>query len=307
MIFITGITGKTGSGLIEAMIANNYTGSIRALVRTTSNITKLQMSGLNYELCYGDVTDEEFVSKAAEGCDMVCHIAAKGYINVVARAAARTKSVRHCLFVSSTSIFSNYRAASGKLIDAENEMKNLFRNQKGRIITYTIVRPTMIFGDLRDGNISKFVKWLDKYPIFPIVKNGDALLQPVEKRDLGKGIYQLIINSGMTENKEYVISGEKPITLRECLKTICDTLGRKTMFINIPLPIARICVTLIYYVTVKKVDYREKLFRLTEDRSFEHREMTSQFGYNPGPFDYWIRDLVREYKENKKNDNLVNQ
>lgn len=73
--------------------------------------------------------------------------------------------------VSSTSIYFRYHSSSEKLMATENEMKQAF----GRDITWTIIRPTMIYGK-GDSNISVFMHWLNKYPIFPIVENGGALL-----------------------------------------------------------------------------------------------------------------------------------
>lgn len=298
MILITGITGKTGGGLIDAMVENGYKDTIRAVVRETSNLSKLKSSGLSYEVCYGDISDEEFISRAAEGCETVCHLASKGHIDRIAKAVANTSSVRHCYFVSSTSIYSEYRAASDKLIAAEKEMKLLFQNND-ESIAYTIIRPTMIFGSINDKNISTFMKWLDKYPVFPIVNNGEALLQPVEKRDLGKGIFQLLNHPDEVKNQEYIISGDRPISLKYCLQSISDSIGKKTLFINIPMPIAKAAVYTVWGLSMKKVDYIEKLARLTEDRSFDHKEMTEQFGYTPQSFEFWLQDLAKDYLDNK--------
>lgn len=300
MILITGITGKTGGGLIDAMVENGYMDTIRAVARETSDLSKLKNSGLSYEVCYGDVSDEVFLSSVAEGCETVCHIASKGHIDSVANAVVNTRSVRHCYFVSSTSIYSEYRAASDKLISAEKEMKLLFENNDGGGIAYTIIRPTMIFGSVNDKNISTFMKWLDRYHVFPIVNNGEALLQPVEKRDLGKGIFQLLIHPDEVKNKEYIISGDRPISLKYCLQCISESIGKRTIFINIPMPIAKAAVYAVYGLSMKRIDYIEKLARLTEDRSFDHKEMTEQFGYTPQSFEFWIQDLAKEYLDKKK-------
>ncbi len=299
MILITGITGKTGGGLIDAMIENGYKETIRVVVRETSNLSKLKNSGLSYEVCYGDISDELFLSRVAEGCETVCHIASKSHIDIIAKAVTNTRSVKHCYFVSSTSIYSEYRAASDKLIAAEKKMKLLFQNNTRRI-AYTIIRPTMIFGTTNDKNISTFMKWLDRYPVFPIVNNGEALLQPVEKRDLGEGVFQLLSHPNEVKNKEYIISGDRPITLKYCLRCISDSIGKKTILINIPMPLAKAAVYAVYGLSMKKIDYLEKLARLTENRNFEHKEMTEQFGYTPQSFEFWIQDLAKEYLDNKK-------
>ncbi len=297
MILITGLTGKSGTAFLEAMARDSYKGKIRVVVRKTSNIEKLISSGLNYELAVGDIKDENFLIKCLDGCDTVFHIASKAEIGVVASAVVKSKDVKHCFIVSSTSIFSNYRDASDKLIAAENEMKKAFAI-KG--VNWTIIRPTMIYGTINDNNISTFMKWLDKYPLFPIVKNGEALLQPVYKDDIGDAYYLLLVNKEHVENKEYIVSGERAISLKECLETISKSLGRKVLLINVPMPIAVLIVKFLYKVTFGKFDYREKLFRLTENRSFDHNEISWCFGYKPRSFELGVHELTKEYKSSLK-------
>lgn len=296
MILITGLTGTSGSAFVDVLSREKFSEPLRVVVRETSNIQKLENSGLNYELAYGSIDDEEFLAKVAGGCDTVFHIAAKAKLGNIARSVVQTVSVKQCIIVSSTSIYSKYSAASNKIISAEKEMKKLFA-EKG--ISWVLIRPTMIFGTLNDHNISTFMRWLDKYPLFPIVKNGQALLQPVNKCDIAEAYYLILINRANISHKEYIISGEKAMTLKRTLEEIARSIGKKNGFINVPFLLAGFGAKCLYIISLKKIDIREKLFRLTENRAFGHTEITTELGYNPRPFEYWIKQLATEYLDTK--------
>lgn len=300
MILFTGLTGTSGKAFVDLLIKEGFSEHFRAVVRTISNTEQLKNSGLNFEMVCGDIDDEEFITEAAEGCDTVFHIAAKAKIAAVARAVAKTSSVKQCIFVSSTSIYSNYRAASDKVIAAEEEMKQLFTQKN---ISWTLIRPTMIFGSREDHNISTFMHWLNKYPLFPIVKKGAALLQPVNKNDLAQAYYLILSNRENVKNKEYIVSGERAMSLKETLRAIGKSIGKNNTFINVPMPIASFGANMLYILSFKRLDIREKLFRLSENRAFEHTAISEELGYSPKPFEYWIGFLADEYLKEKKNTN----
>ncbi len=73
MILITGATGFLGRNLCKYLINQGY--QLRALVRSTSDTSIL--TDLGVELAIGDVTDEESVATAVEGCEYVVHAAAR--------------------------------------------------------------------------------------------------------------------------------------------------------------------------------------------------------------------------------------
>lgn len=296
MILITGLTGTSGSAFVDVLQSHEYPEYFRALVRKSSNLSQLKSSGLNFEVAYGDLNDEESLINAMAGCDTVFHIADKGQLKEIVDAAIKSKTIKKCILVSSTSIYSSYRKTSylakdEKIIKSAMEQNN---------ISWVLIRPTMIFGTLKDSNISRFMKWLDKYPVFPIVKHGSALLQPVFRYDLAEAYYLLLVNRYDCGNEEFVVSGERPLSLKEALMTISSSIGRKTTFVNVPFCVARVGVYLVYMLTHKKVDYREKLYRLTEDRAFEHTTITNRFGYKPRPFEEGV-SLLSELYKNQKN------
>ena len=60
------------------------------------------------------------------------------------------------------------------------------------------------------------------------------------------------------------------MTLLEMFKIISEKGGFKNIFINIPFPFAKLAVNSVYLLSLRKIDFREKLDRLTEDRAYDN-------------------------------------
>ena len=291
MILVTGITGHTGTYFIDELVKNNYKEKIRCVVRNenSKSLNHLKNSGLKYELAIGDLDDIAFLKEATKGIDTIVEIFNIRYSLNVLEAALKNK-VRRIVFVHTTGIFSKYKMASGEYKVIEKEV---IEKATGKV-DITILRPTMIFGDMCDHNISKFIKMIDKLRVFPLISNGKAYIQPVNARDLGKAYYQVLMNQEATNNKDYNLSGEEEISIKDMLKQISSNLNKKTIFIPIPMWIALIAAYLLKIVTFGKKDIVEKVLRMNETRVFSHEDATKDFGYKPEKFK---TGLERECKE----------
>lgn len=109
---VTGGTGFVGSHVTRALVRAGH--RVRVLHRRTSPLAAL--NGVDYESAIGDVTDEQSLTQAFEGCDWVFHVAAVAdywradpkrlfHVNVegtkMVLAAARAVGVKRVIFTSS--------------------------------------------------------------------------------------------------------------------------------------------------------------------------------------------------------------
>ncbi|KAG8073743.1 hypothetical protein GUJ93_ZPchr0006g43612 [Zizania palustris] len=111
-VVVTGATGYLGGRLCEALAGAGH--AVRAFARRSSDASGLPGS---VELAYGNVTDEESLAAAFDGCDAVFHVAAtvepwlpdpsvftnvnvQGLQNVL-KAAKRTPTVKKIIYTSS--------------------------------------------------------------------------------------------------------------------------------------------------------------------------------------------------------------
>jgi len=293
MLLVTGITGHTGRYFLQELIDHKYEGPIRCIVRETSDTSMLDESGLNIEKVCGDLNDKEFIRKVMNGVDTIMHIYNIHHSPMIVEAAIES-DVKRAILVHTTGIYSNFKYASRGYQDVEKKVAEMTAkpNCPTRI---TILRPTMIYGDLCDRNMSKFIKVIDRFRIVPVINGGINLIQPVNAKDLGKAFYQVLISPESTSEKAYNLSGEKPLRMVEVFEMISDNLDKKTIFIRVPLGLSIFIAKAVKIVTFGKIDYVEKVQRMSEDRSYEHTKAKIDFDYDPMSFEDGIKIEVNKY------------
>ncbi len=192
MLLVTGITGHTGRYFLQELINNKYEGPIRCIVRETSDTSLLDNSGLNIEKVFGNLDDPDFIDSVMDGIETVMHIYNIHHSPVIVEAAIK-KKVKRAILVHTTGIYSEFKYASEGYKKIEQKIMELKSIPKCPT-NITILRPSMIYGDLCDRNMSKFIKMVDKLRIMPVIDGGKSLIQPVNARDLGKAFFTVLMS-----------------------------------------------------------------------------------------------------------------
>lgn len=311
-VVITGITGKSGQYFLRRMMTEaeklqDYRFVLLCRKHDSRSVNTaghdlvreaLESHRLNIQLVVTDLSDpSELEAIFQKPVYMVFHAASiKLSWNIVS--VAMKSGVDNFVLVHTTGIYSKYKKAGEEYRQIEQKISQLSNEYKikGRNIAITILRPTMIYGNLYDKNISVFIKMVDKLRIFPTVNGAHYALQPVWCKDLGDAYYDVMTCWDVTRNKEYILSGGAPIQLREIFEVIAKQLGVKNVFVSCPYPIAYVGAWLIYEISLRKVDFREKVQRLVEPRAYPHDEAAKDFGYSPATFAFGVRDEIEAYK-----------
>lgn len=297
---ITGITGKNGKVLFEYIldnssdIAEKWSG-IRFLVRNPMSSEFIEKSDLDipFEICIGDAFSSESVSALLNGCDTVLHISGiTQSLNIIR--AGITCGVRRFILVHTTGIYSKFKEAGENYRNIEAEIEKL---EKDNDIKVTILRPTMIYGSMNDHNVSVFTDMAARMKCIPVISGGKYEVQPVNCRDLGKAFFQVLINEEKCKEREYILSGERPVMMKDLFKLILKELGLKKKIISCPFFIAYTGAVLLWILTGKKKDFREKVQRMCESRAYSHEKASEDFGYSPMKLEDGIKEEVRLYKE----------
>jgi len=298
MLLVTGITGQTGRYFLQELVENNYEGPIRCIVRETSDTSLLDISGLTIEKIVGDLENKELIERAMDGVVTVMHIYNIHHSPMIVNTAIKNK-VKRTILVHTTGIYSNYKRASEEYKRIEKKI-SVLTGAPNCITSVTILRPSMIYGDVCDSNMSKFIRMIDKIRIIPVINGGKSLVQPVNARDLGKAFYNVLMSPNETVDKDYELTGEKPITMIEVFKLISKELNKKTVFVNVSLKMSVFIARIIKILTLNKVNLIEQVQRMEENRSYSHDAATLDFGYCPISFEKGIRVEVKEYIHKKK-------
>lgn len=298
ILVLTGATGKKSGGVLTENIGKNikiirkmYPDGIRAIVRASSDTKELERLIPEVNKITGDLTDVPFLKKAFQDADTIVHVAGIHWSKEIADAAAYC-GVRRLVLVHTTGIYSKYKEAGEEYRKTDNYVYNKCKENN---IILTILRPTMIYGNTKDNNVVTLIKMVDKFPLMPVVSGAKYDLQPVHYRDLGNAYYAVLTNEKATANKDYILSGGEPIQLRDMLIEIGKNLDKKVRFISCPFWIAYSGAWLLYGLTFKRKDYREKVQRLCEPRVYAHTEATADFDYQPRCFQDGIKEEVKEY------------
>lgn len=294
MLLVIGITGHTGRYFLEELKQNNYKEKIRFFIRKDSDKNLFKDCNLNYEIVLGNLDNENDLKEACEGVDTILEIYNIRYSLKVLNIAIE-KKVRRVIFVHTTGIYSKYKMASEEYKKIEKEVIERAKDK----IDITILRPTMIYGDICDHNISKFIKMIDKMRIYPMIAGGKARIQPVNARDLGKAYYKALIHEEETKNKDYNLSGDTEIAIKEMLKMISSKLGKKTIFITVPMWISLIAAYALKIFSFGKVNIVEKVLRMDESRVFDYNKAKEDFGYLPSSFKEGLELEISQYLERK--------
>lgn len=272
MLGITGSTGLTGRFAIDALREQGYVGMVRCLTRPASMHCDVD-AGLKIERYSGDCRDVASLVGFLAGVDNLVHLAGIRFAeNVI---SACLSGVSRVTFINTTGMYSRYSKYAAEYMRIEEAIKT-----SG--LRYTIVRPTMIYGNHLDHNIHKLVKVINRLPVIPVVGDGRSLMQPIYAKDLADVVVRAALDSS-TIHKEYNVAGESPIKYRDLLNEICMALGKRRPFVHIPNWLAMVAGYLGEVVPNGLVNV-EKIQRLREDKHIDYSQARDELGFSPRSF-----------------------
>lgn len=197
------------------------------------------------------------------------------------------RGVRRVIALSSTSRFTKQESASAyerevvrKLVSAE---ERLVSECERLGMAWTIFRPTLIYG-AGDRNVADIARFVRKFGVFPLFGAANGLRQPVSARDLAVACMQSL-DAPASRNKAYNLSGGETLSYIDMVRRIFETLGRRPVFIHIPLMVFRLAVHLARLHPRFAHLTPDMAVRMQTDLVFDHGDAARDFGYRPGKFD----------------------
>jgi nucleoside-diphosphate-sugar epimerase len=152
-------------------------------------------------------------------------------------------------------------------------------------LSWTLFRPTLIYGRGRDRNVSSIARFIEKVGLFPIAGRGMGRRQPVHAEDLALACLQ-VMDSPRTHDRAYDLAGGTTLTYRRMVEVVFHGLGRKPRFL--PIPRAALAAALAAASKLPGFGHLtpEMAGRMEEDLVFDSTPATADFGYAPRPFQY---------------------
>jgi nucleoside-diphosphate-sugar epimerase len=284
-LVVTGAAGNTGS-LVIRDILNRLPGiEVLALVRASTNCVELEKLGVKIHRC--DLSLPQSYKGEIEKSDTLLEICNLRFAQALLPVFEES-GVSRAFCVTTTGVFSSFNQYS----DLYKKIESEIRQSK---ISTTILRPSMIYGNEKDHNMHKLLRFLKKFPVFPVFGNGNSLMQPVHVQDLASGIVSAVEND---VHGEFNLAGPKSISYTHLLKLCVDALDKNVFFMNVPQSIAVMAASLgekIPGFPLKK----EQVMRLQEDKTFDISSAVHSLKYDPREFEVGIKEEVMLLREKK--------
>jgi len=283
-VLVVGSTGFVGSFVIDKLKAEN-SGRICCFVRKSSRLQEIEKYDIDKR--FGDLADFSSICEGLKGQDAVISIASLkyGFCKNLVR-ACETMKIRRAVFVSTTGIFTQLEPQEKRIVtEAERTICE-------SALDYTIIRPTMIYGGLKDKNMHFLIEYLKKYSVIPIFGNGRYLQQPVYVDDVASAVVK-VLSSRRTIRKSYNVSGRSPISLNEIIDTICNILGKGVLKVHIPYHLSLSLVVILQVLQKNPRFTVGQVRRLNENKVFDHSKAKEDFGYDPISFEDGIRREIQ--------------
>uniref|UniRef100_A0A7S3HC55 NAD-dependent epimerase/dehydratase domain-containing protein n=1 Tax=Spumella elongata TaxID=89044 RepID=A0A7S3HC55_9STRA len=100
-----------------------------------------------------------------------------------------------------------------------------------------IVKPATIFGPE-----DRFLNWIaettSRLPFFPLIENGQTLVQPISATDVGKALMAIVDRHDEFEGKTFQLVGPAEYSFKEVAEYVSDVTSVKKHLINVPTPLA---------------------------------------------------------------------
>lgn len=145
--------------------------------------------------------------------------------------------LKRLVFLTSTSIVTkgdseveSERVDTRAWADAETRIIDICQRHG---IEWTALRPTLIYAEGRDHNITTLSRLIRRVGFMPVVGNAEGLRQPVHAEDIARAAISAA-RRPQAANKIYATPGRETITYREMVGRVFDGLNRRRIIIPIP-------------------------------------------------------------------------
>lgn len=302
LAILTGATGVIGEAIQRKLKADGYT--VACISRSAFNSTTLNSETNNgtksasnhFTLDLNETLNTQAQYSALEQlCKaheevLLVHCAPIWFLPPHVK-ELNTLGVKRVIAFSSTSIDGKASSDSAKEKQTISQLKTgeelSLSKCKEENINLTIFRPTMIYGEGQGENLGLIAKVINRFGVFPIIKQADGLRRPVHIGDLANAV-SLAAKNPISYNKTYALSGREAMSYQNMVQRVFESLDKPVRFIVLPKWFYRLALRSLKTLAKlagKSLDIDPNMVdRMQVNLDFSHSDASNDFAYQPDKF-----------------------
>lgn len=269
MILVTGAAGFVGYHLVNALAGQQK--RVRCLVRNEP--AKINICDKHIEVIQGDIRDKKVIDSAVKGARQVVHLAAviqspdpevvcqvnvEGTRNLVE--SSRQYGVEQFVFFST---LNTVLPVKNRYSKSKEKAEDIVRKSG---LNFTILRPSVIYGNGDDGTIARLVHVVKNRKIIYLLGNGKYKLQPVYIDDVIKAICETLNNLCQFKDRTLFLVGKEIVSYTGLVDVISEIIGVKKYKCYIPLSVIDIIIKVFSLFSKKGIQLEDKLKTYPHDK-----------------------------------------
>ena len=322
MILVTGAAGFLGSRLIAQLCQEGY--EVRAVFRDERQGVLLPP---HVEAVQADILDKPKMVRAAAGCEVLVHLAAKvhavdhlgsehdykavnveGTRNVLEGAAA--SGIKRLLFISSVKVFGEEtdgcvdesqmptpRSAYAKSKWAAEQLVRDYAKRYG--FSGVSLRLPMVYGSTEKGNLFRMIAAIDRgrFPPLPRLSTVRSMLHV---DNFTQAVLRLL-QADKPLKDCYIVTDAKPYNVTTVYELLCAGLGKPAPRWRVPLWLLKTGAgagDIIQWATRRPFPFTStSLSKLIEPACYSSQAIIRDVGYQPAlSFEDAVPELVAFYR-----------
>lgn len=294
-VAIIGGTGFVGGYLVDALLAAGHEPCL--LVRPGSEAKLLHAR--QCRLTSGSLSDAESIRETVDQCDAVIYNA--GILREIPRQGVTFENIQYRGVVASVDAAVEAGVTRFLLMSANGiyPPKTPYQDTKYRAeeyvkksgLTYTIFRPSVIFGDphgkmeiatqLYEDMIHQPVPAIGFYTgLRP--STGAIMMSPVHVKDVADAFVRSI-DKRSAFDQEFLLGGPQEVSWCDMLKRIASAVGKRKIILPMPISVMRMAATMLDWIPAFPVT-RDQLTMLAEGNTASDRDLRALINRAPLPF-----------------------
>jgi nucleoside-diphosphate-sugar epimerase len=282
-VLVTGANGFIGKVVISHLLERRWRA--KAMMRSPRPFPA--------EVIIADMRDEASLRIAMKDVSVVIHLAAAKSdepdsedVNVDGArrlvAACRAAGCRRVINISTQSAKIQRKGTYGRTKSGADEVLH------GSELDVTTLMPSIVYGEEKSGVFGTILGSIQRWPVIPVLGNGQWLSAPIYVGDVAQAIIACIEHDN-TIGKRYDLGGPEQIRFDDLLDKLADSIGLKRSKFHIPFEIGLFAVRVLSSLVPKAPITASNVLGSNQNTDIDIGPARRDFGFNPLGLDTGFR------------------